>query len=335
VGGGTNKTPVWTAVGEGQAACGTCHGLPPPLPHPEVEYDLTLCAVCHSDTLDPGGGMIPPAEGGLHLDGLVEASGHEPSWMDTASEDFHAFSANRGLGSCATCHGIDLGGGVAQTACADCHGATWRTNCTMCHGGDDNITGAPPRTTWGQGDDPIRVGAHTHHVGGGAIGGPYDCDVCHVTPPDALAADHIGGPYAGVVFSGLALQGGAAPVYTWSRAGTPEATCASTYCHGNYSGTYTYWVYDEEKFAAYAGKAATASWIGGPMGCDSCHDNPPRTTGVWHSGYHSGGNDCQLCHPDAAGVNGVGTSITVRASHVNGIVDIAPKWRSSCLRACH
>ena len=33
--GGSNTTPAWTVVNGTQAACGTCHGAPPPLPHPQ------------------------------------------------------------------------------------------------------------------------------------------------------------------------------------------------------------------------------------------------------------------------------------------------------------
>jgi hypothetical protein len=85
---------------------------------------------------------------------------------------------------------------------------------------------------------------------------------------------------------------------------------------------------------SYAGKSATPNWTDAPMACNSCHDNPPRT-GVWHSGAHGGGNQCQLCHPDATGTTaGVGTGITNLAMHVNGTVDVTPQWTGSCFN-CH
>ena len=34
LGGGTHTSPVWTRLGQGEADCGACHGLPPPPPHP-------------------------------------------------------------------------------------------------------------------------------------------------------------------------------------------------------------------------------------------------------------------------------------------------------------
>ena len=61
--GGTNKTPLWTGDSS-QAACGTCHGAPPPLPHPQS----TQCGVCH-----PGYGtlVVNPA---LHMDGALQVN---------------------------------------------------------------------------------------------------------------------------------------------------------------------------------------------------------------------------------------------------------------------
>jgi len=182
--------------------------------------------------------------------------------------------------------------------------------------------------SWGNSGDAVRVGAHQRHVSGGSIGAPNDCDVCHVTPSEALSSGHVDSATASVVYGGLAVQGGAAPV--WTRA---SATCASTYCHGSYSGVYTYFYWEEERTVPYQGLRATAIWTGGPMTCGSCHGNPPRT-GVWHSGSHAGGNDCQLCHPNATGVNGAGTAITNRATHANGALDVAPQWNSRCFR-CH
>jgi len=335
--GGSNVAPVWTKVDGTQAACGTCHGLPPPAPHPAYTGDLTGCAPCHSATMTAAGTVIPPASGGKHLDGVIEAvNGHASSWMDQTSSGFHAFAANRQIATCTGCHGADLSGGTTGVACAQCHdqnlpaGVTsWRTNCTMCHGGTDNQTGAPPRATWGNGGDPIRVGAHTAHVQGGSLRVGMGCVECHVKPTDALSPGHLVDSYATIAFGALASSSGAAP--SWSRV---SATCSSTYCHGGYSGTYTYFFYDAYYTASYAGSVGTPVWTDGPMACDSCHGNPPRLTGNWHSAVHGGGTDCQICHPDAYGVNGVGTAITDPTSHVNGTVDVVPVWKSSCF-GCH
>src|SRR6266702_48817 len=313
--GNAANLPVWTG-GAPQGSCGTCHG-------------------------------IPPSQGGLHLDGLIEASGHDPSWVDPQSAGFHAFSAVRGLAGCQACHGQDLSGGTTGVSCAQCHGPTWKTNCTMCHGGVANATGAPPNSVWGTGDpqrgggtpDPIRVGAHTAHVQG-TLATSFDCGQCHMTPADAFSAGHVDGPVATVTFGQLASRGSKPPVY----ARASGAACASTYCHGGYTGTYTYsvwdWGLDEPSFTtvSYAGKNATPKWTDGPMACNSCHYNPPRN-GTWHSGVHGYNatyNACELCHPDAIGTaTAGGTAITNLALHVNGTVDVTPQWQASRCFGCH
>jgi predicted CxxxxCH...CXXCH cytochrome family protein len=62
--GGTLREPVWTKVDGTQDACGTCHGLPPPPPHPTNADD---CSTCHHD-IDANRNFIHPEE---HVDGKV------------------------------------------------------------------------------------------------------------------------------------------------------------------------------------------------------------------------------------------------------------------------
>ncbi len=302
-GGDASNVPVWTKVDGTQAACGTCHGLPPSEPrHPDVDASagLEACNLCHPATIDATGALIPAASGGKHLDGIVEALGHGEAWMDPSSAGFHAFTAELGLDACKGCHGQDLSGGVAGVACGQCHDqdlppgvASWRTNCTMCHGGTDNQTGAPPRTTWGRSADPIRTGAHTRHVSNG-----LDCGVCHVRPADALAAGHIDATTATVTFAGLAVTGGAQP--SWSRA---DASCASTYCHGNFrNGNATY-------APSWTAPAANA--------CGTCHTLPP-------GGTHPKNPTCGNCH------DGYTSTSVNPALHLNGAVDVMGLTCSSC-----
>ncbi len=294
--GGTNTAPSWTG-GPAQAACGTCHGTPPPAPHP-VASGLASCAGCHPDTVDASGVVIAPTAGGKHLDGVVEsAGGHDAAWMDTASTGFHAYSANSGLAGCTTCHGADLGGGSAR-ACAACHdgaqASLWGT-CTTCHGGTDNTTGAPPRATWGNravaGVANIRIGVHSTHVSGTASSRAVGCEVCHVEPASALEAGHADAATASVVFSGVAAQG-TTPI--WNRT---AATCASTYCHGSLGGTVPAPVWTQA----------------GGMGCSACHRSPPADTN--HSNAHWG-LPCSLCHP------GYTSTSAASATHVNGVKNV-------------
>ncbi|HSD22114.1 MAG TPA: CxxxxCH/CxxCH domain-containing protein, partial [Anaeromyxobacter sp.] len=69
--GGSVTTPTWTAVSPGQTSCGSCHGAPPPPPHPASA--LTGCARCHPDTVTPEGAI--DLAGGHHIDGKLDVSG--------------------------------------------------------------------------------------------------------------------------------------------------------------------------------------------------------------------------------------------------------------------
>ena len=276
------------------------------------------------------GSLISPIAGGKHLDGVVQVTGggHTASWMDAASPEFHAYSANAGIAACQNCHGVNLEGvgGSATTSCATCHGATWKTNCTLCHGGTANKTGAPPKGTWGFRTDALRIGAHTKHVVAGPVAPAFACAVCHVPPADALAAGHLDGSRATVTWSGISSASGANPA--WNQA---AGSCASTYCHGGYSGTYQYWLQNGTPMTfSYRGSNGAPTWSGGPMTCTSCHGNPP-TGEVWHSGAHPGGNECNLCHPY---VVPIGSYFTSTATHINGTVDVWAYIRPQC-RACH
>jgi predicted CxxxxCH...CXXCH cytochrome family protein len=332
--GNVTNAPIWTSVGTGQAACGTCHGLPPGGTHPAVGTALTGCVTCHPATIDATGALIPLASGGKHLDGVIQVSGggHPAAWIDTTSAGFHGYAAGAGIATCQSCHGVNLDGvgGSATTSCATCHGATWQTNCTLCHGGTANQTGAPPKGTWGYRADATRIGAHTKHVTAGAVSGAVACATCHVVPTSATSPGHLDGPSATVTFGGVAASGGATP--SWNRA---TATCATTYCHGGYTGVFNYSFPDGTGNPApaswtYTGPKAAPLWTAGPMTCSSCHGNPPAG-GNWHSGLHGGGNGCNLCHPD---VNAAGTAITNVALHINGTVEVQAAFKASCF-GCH
>jgi predicted CxxxxCH...CXXCH cytochrome family protein len=311
--GGT--APAWTTVGT--ALCGTCHGVPPSGIHPTVTGGLTACAGCHSATMDAGGNVIAPSAGGRHLNGVVDAQGHGAAWMDTASAGFHAFAANRNLASCTSCHGSDLSGGSAQVACGGCHDrnlpsgvASWRVNCVMCHGGTDDATGAPPKATWGQAADPVRVGAHTAHVSASDLSPGFACDVCHVKPASALAPGHLDAETATVTFGGLAVNG-VAPGPQWDRA---AATCASTYCHG----------------ATLAGGSHTVpTWTqldGSEARCGTCHGVPPPAP---HPEASGGTVACNPCHSDTIDVNGAVISPLAGGKHLDGVLQATghgPDW---------
>jgi len=65
--GGSNTTPVWTTLDGSEDACGACHSLPPPRPHPYVALN-PVCSACHEDIADDNRTFTHPE---LHVDGIV------------------------------------------------------------------------------------------------------------------------------------------------------------------------------------------------------------------------------------------------------------------------
>ncbi len=121
----SNPTPVWTAPGAGQAACGTCHGLPP------TNHQSAECWMCHGEVVDASLAIIDTAR---HLDGVIDLFGDdaptcttchgnaetgspapprsvlgetEPSSMPVGAHQSHlASSTLRGPVACEECHAV-------------------------------------------------------------------------------------------------------------------------------------------------------------------------------------------------------------------------------------
>ena len=357
---GASPSPAWSATG---LACGSCHGLPPTTAdgHPAVGTSLAGCRGCHADTMLPDGSI--DVASGKHIDGMIEASGghgdyslpavHGPAFFDALRAD--------GASSCRGCHGGTYGGGTGPS-CNDCHAgagwtASWQTNCSFCHGVRSTETmttaydvalrptlSAPPdavseRLTGVPA--PAKTGAHGAHLTGQATNGvtyaaAVACSVCHAVPADLAHAGGVGP--APVALAGT----GSLPASLGSYA-PAMGTCA-TYCHGLYSGTYTWESYDwgSDSYVTntfqFQGSGATPAWSDGPMACASCHGNPPRGGNAWWHAVSHGNivayRECQLCHPDATSINGVGQAINNPVLHVNGVVEVTPKWSTRCF-GCH
>ena len=273
--------------------------------------------MCHPAVVSLAGVFVGPA---LHIDGVVEtAAVHPLGWVAPTS---HGAAANDGgLAACKTCHGADLRGGMSAVSCTSCH-ADWETRCTFCHGGTDNLTGAPPAGVGGELlRSTIAVGAHTLHVRATPIHAAWACDRCHVTPTSALSPGHIDGDgRAEVRFDGLN------PVATYAP-GT--ATCGAMHCHGN-------------------GRTdgGVAAWTTDPViTCASCHNDATTPSGSFTmSGDHrlhvkNEGIACQECHSTVAGA---GATIVGLALHVDGVTQVslrqAGTWVAAtrtCDPACH
>ncbi len=303
--GGTNTTPDWTSVGTGEAACGTCHGLPPGGTH----ATSTACQACHGAVVDASKTIIAPE---LHVNGLVDVSNSHPTgWVSPTQ---HGVAVNtEGYTNCQACHGTALDGGSVGISCDSCH-SNWKTNCTFCHGGTDNATGAPPESVAGVTTRTVlSVGAHTEHVSDTSIHLGWNCDQCHVTPTSALSAGHIDGDgRAEVSFGALNPAGTYAPA---------SGTCAELYCHGNGSSLLGSKVWSTDS----------------TTDCGSCHANfaPPDIADLQAmSGKHDThvrlqGYSCDTCH--GANVDATG-NLRKLDRHIDGLVDVT--WPAFDPNAC-
>jgi len=245
------------------AGCDACHGAPPAAPHPEGDD----CSVCHPGTVLADGAV--DVAGGLHANGAVDADAPHPDGYtapDAHGADFNA----GGPAACTDCHGAELDGGSSGVSCETCHEA-FRTNCTFCHGGTDNDTGAPPESLTGEtATDSAGVGAHTAHL----LADPtwhsaFDCSDCHKVPADALDDGHIDGEVLHV-WGATATGDGAEPAFA-------DGACSGVYCHGS---------------TMEAGTVTSPSWTtvdGSQAACGACHGLPP-------TGAHPPMDDCSVCH---------------------------------------
>jgi predicted CxxxxCH...CXXCH cytochrome family protein len=246
---------------------------------------------------------------------------HPPGW---AASNVHGLAAKLQTdGDCRGCHGQYLDGETNGVSCDTCHTEAgypeWRNDCTFCHGGGENQTGAPPKDIDGQ-TDPAQISfpSHTEHVAG-YDHKVYGCDQCHSKPVDVLTPGHIfDDQTAG--YGELYYANGYAPESTYF-----QGTCSNVYCHGD-----GYLALGE----AYTGMA--------PLGCYGCH--PDITTPQeWNqmSGRHQvhlngGVVTCYECHSTVVDANQV---VVNPDYHVDGQRQVQPLdvvWNgATCTGTCH
>jgi predicted CxxxxCH...CXXCH cytochrome family protein len=200
--GGAQPKPTWTVVDGSQATCGSCHGRPPPAPHPTD----TRCALCHP-TMEVNGTFRDPAS---HINGVVDKTA--PGAM-----------------TCMSCHGSDDGGsappkdlsgdldrtapGVGAHA-AHLQLSTWHrpVQCSSCHTVPGSIDAPGHRDGDGKAEikfDTLNPGAayasanttcstlYCHGNGRGSNGtaswvaaGPLVCTSCHHTDGETMSGKH-------------------------------------------------------------------------------------------------------------------------------------------------
>jgi len=76
----SDARPVWSEPKSSSQACGSCHGLPPPAPHPQSEN----CSACHGDVIDAERRFLAPER---HVDGKVDYVAGDCSLCHGGSEN--------------------------------------------------------------------------------------------------------------------------------------------------------------------------------------------------------------------------------------------------------
>lgn len=201
--GGTNPTPTWTRVDGTQSACGSCHGAPPPPPHPTGSN----CAACHPTMEENSLRFRDPSS---HINGVVDV-------VDAAA-----------TGGCTACHGSpanaapprDLAGNTAATSprvgahqahlqaqtsyhavvCASCH-VVPQTVAAPGHMDGDNIAevrfdALNPQGVYTRANTTCS-NLYCHGNGRGNTGtisfvraGPLACNACHSTTGGGMSGRH-------------------------------------------------------------------------------------------------------------------------------------------------
>ncbi len=293
--------------GSSELSCYSCHQYPhqPDWSSLEIhgasvisaDFSLEACSDCHLNTFSADSSSwdcwschsyFPHTEG---------------------MEDYKHGGAVRTIGYrvwvCQSCHGDDYSGGLAGVSCLTCHAYSPEA-CNTCHGTFNadpaEITSwAPPANLLGQISTSLAtVGAHQNHVNPEGIntiyiGGPYACGECHILPASLDASTHLDSlpPQAEITFGPLATDGNQVnPAYN-----TQYASCAATYCHGNF------------EFGHTDNPASWTTQNGSQIQCDQCHGMPPENED------HPQVSACYLCHASVVDLN---NNIIAAHLHVNG-----------------
>ena len=196
--GGSNHAPLWTRVDGTEAACGACHGVPPPAPH--VQNDN--CGLCHTQTAE-GSAIAHPEK---HLDGVVEVEA-----TSLACNGCHGSAAN-------DAPPVDTKGnasttlpsvGAHQAHLTAAHGLALPLTCEQCH--------VVPAAA----DAPGHVDASPAEVTFGALAktGGANATWTHNNASCATTYCH-----------GATLKNGSLTTPTWTKVDGTQDACGT--CHG-------------------------------------------------------------------------------------------------------
>lgn len=328
-----NAAPDWTAVGQDQASCGSCHALPPAAPHP----DSSSCADCHGDVVDSEMTFVDPS---LHVDGKVQLSDAVSCTLCHGGVEDNPAPPLDASGNAST-DLVTVGAHQAHLVDSDWHRDV---QCGDCHSvpsspGDGHNDGSPAEMVWGTvasagGAEPAHVagletcaGVHCHGAGmkagvgvepdWTAVGqGEAACGTCHSIPPsdchpDYLECEHCHGD---VIGPSLAF---ANPDLHINGEVNVDSSFGCSSCHGGLDNaappldasgnTDTSLV----SVGAHQAHLASSDWRA-PIGCEDCHEVPL----VWNDGHADG-------TPAEISWGAVASADSATPSHVIGEVTCA------------
>jgi hypothetical protein len=284
----------------------------------EILIVIAGCGPFNSAETGPGGG---PGGGRHHPAGFADSTVHGP----VAKAASTISSAHGGSEDCRGCHGANLdgvGGATGATSCDSCHTAGWRANCTFCHGGTNDSSGAPPRDLSGKtAPAELHFRAHATHLAGGANHRAFDCVQCHLKPTDALSQGHwINSDADTTPMQAEVLSSNA--TCTTSTAGclnvTGAAVAARTYTTLTTPGSCTGYCHDPSKAALTVTDTSA-------IACMSCH--PVASMSGRHTTHmNTVQASCYMCHESTVSAQGYAPSgnptITDVTKHLNGSTDV-------------
>lgn len=279
------RSPVWTRPRSSQQACGSCHGLPPAVPHPQAAD----CALCHGEVVDARGRFVAPEK---HVDGRVQVQqvscgachGSENNPAPPRALSGATQASAPGVGA----HQVHLAGGQSSraVACDECHAVPdelYAPGHLDGSGVDLLFSGVGQGTEW----QPSRgtcVGGACHGNGESpAWSEPQTlpCSGCHGDPP---AAPHPASSRCDVCHSAVVETNGTITQRELHVDGVVQVSTADdcTACHGSASGNALGAPPEDTRGNTEAEApgvgAHTAHLVGRGLArtltCDECHDVP-------------------------------------------------------------
>jgi len=373
--GGTSQAPIWTKVDGTQAACGTCHGIPPTSAgHPAVSGGAGACSACHPQTVKADGSI--DVSGGKHIDGTAQVGGfacttchgdaqRAPAAIAPAPpSDTKGNTATTAMGVGA--HQAHLAGSALSNpiACGECHvvpsdaaHASQPVNVTF--GALARSGSATPVWT------PASASCASTYCHGATIGGGSNkapvwtkvdgtqaaCGSCHGTPPPA---PHAQDTSCGSCHNGYTSTSVNAATHVNGAVEVASTTCTS--CHGDAGRTAVAGADANVRAAppvdTLGNTAATARGVGAhqahvnkgsgalsrPTACSECHVVPGSTS------HSNGAVDVAFGTRAKTGGaspswNGTGCSASYCHGNFGGGAQAAPRWTGGSSQAtcgsCH